>query len=223
VSIGFEIVKPPVRTVLVTGFEPFDGAEVNPTLEIARQLHGRRIRGHSVIGVVLPCRFGAAITKLKRSLRMLNPVLVVCVGQAGGRAEITPERIAINVDDARIPDNAGRQPVDTPVVTHGPTAYWSTLPIKAIVTALRRRGIPAAVSQTAGTFVCNHVFYGLMHALRRRPGVRGGFVHVPFLPEQALPGQPSLHLDMMIKAIGETVAVSLRTKRDLRTAGGQTH
>ena len=110
-----------------------------------------------------------------------------------------------------------------PIVKTGPAAYWSTLPIKAVVTALRKKGIPATVSQTAGTFVCNHVFYGLMHALRLRPGVRGGFVHVPFLPEQARAGQPSLALSVMIDAIEETVAVSLRTRRDIRAGGGQTH
>ena len=160
---------------------------------------------------------------LKREIRRLDPALVVCLGQAGGRTGITPERIAINVDDARIPDNAGRQPVDRPIVRRGPAAYWSTLPIKAIVAALQARGIPAAVSQTAGTFVCNHVFYGLMHALRRRRGVRGGFVHLPWLPEQAGAGQPSLPLDVMVDAIGVTLKVAMRRKKDLRVAGGRTH
>jgi pyroglutamyl-peptidase len=160
---------------------------------------------------------------LDREIRRLDPALVICLGQAGGRAEITPERIAINVDDARIPDNAGRQPVDRPIVQRGPAAYWSKLPIKAIVTALRARDIPAAVSQTAGTFVCNHVFYGLMHALRRRRGVRGGFVHLPWLPDQAGAGQPSLPLDVMLRAVEEMLRVTLRRKRDLRVAGGRTH
>ena len=143
-------------------------------------------------------------------------------GQAGGRAEITPERVAINVDDARIADNAGAQPIDRPVVARGPAAYWSTLPVKAIVATLRAHEIPAAVSQTAGTFVCNHVFYGLMHTLRARRGVRGGFIHVPFLPEQAKRGQPSLAQETMIEAIALAVAVSVTTRRDQRVAGGQT-
>jgi pyroglutamyl-peptidase len=156
----------------------------------------------------------------------VKPALIICVGQAGGRAEITPERVAINVDDARIPDNAGRQPVDRPVVRGGPAAHWSTLPIKAIVAELRRREIPAAVSQTAGTFVCNHVFYGLMHELRRQRRVRGGFIHVPYLPEQAarVPGgAPSLSLEAMTRAIAVAVAVSVKTRRDRRSAGGATH
>lgn len=215
--------KKSAQTILLTGFEPFDGATVNPSAEIVRRLHGRKSGGNPIAGVVLPCRFREATAVLDREIRRLDPALVICLGQAGGRAEITPERIAINVDDARIPDNAGRQPVDRPIVQRGPAAYWSTLPIKAIVAALRARDIPAAVSQTAGTFVCNHVFYGLMHALRRRRGVRGGFVHLPWLPEQAGAGQPSLPLDVMLRAVEEMLRVTLRRKRDLRVAGGRTH
>ncbi len=212
-----------MQTILLTGFEPFGDERVNPSQDIARHWHGRVIGGHRVAGALLPCVFGAAIMELKEQIRATKPVLVVCTGLAGGRAEITPERVAINVDDARIADNAGRQPVDRPVVRGGPAAYWSTLPVKAITDALRRRGIPAAVSQTAGTFVCNHVFYGLMHELRRRRGVRGGFIHVPFLPEQAKRGQPSLPLETMVGAIGVAVAVALTNRRDVKAAGGQIH
>jgi pyroglutamyl-peptidase len=211
------------KTVLLTGFEPFGGETINPSGEIARQLHGTVIAGHRVVGALLPCVFGAAIAELKKQIRATKPVLVICTGQAGGRAEITPERVAINVDDARIADNAGRQPVDRPIVRGGPAAYWSTLPIKAITAELRRRDIPAAVSQTAGTFVCNHVFYGLMHALQGQKKVRGGFIHVPFLPEQAKPGQPSLPLDAMTAAVAAAIAVALKIRRDVRVAGGATH
>jgi pyroglutamyl-peptidase len=212
-----------MKTILVTGFEPFGGESINPSGEIARQLHGTVIGGHRVMGALLPCVFGAATAELKKQIRAAKPVLVICVGQAGGRAEITPERVAINVDDARIADNAGRQPVDRPVVRGGPAAHWSTLPIKAIVAELRKQAIPAAVSQTAGTFVCNHVFYGLMHELRRQKKVRGGFIHVPFLPEQAKAGRPSLPLATMTAAIEAAVAVALKTRRDRRSAGGATH
>jgi pyroglutamyl-peptidase len=212
-----------MKTVLLTGFEPFAGELINPSGEIARQLHGAEIGGHRVVGALLPCVFGAAVTELKKQIRAAKPALIVCVGQAGGRTEITPERVAINVDDARIPDNAERQPVDRPIVRGGPAAYWSTLPIKAIVAKLRQRDIPAAVSQTAGTFVCNHVFYGLMHELRRQRKIRGGFIHVPFLPEQAKAGQASVPLETMTAAIACAIEVTLRTKRDARTAGGATH
>jgi pyroglutamyl-peptidase len=211
-----------MKTVLITGFEPFAGATVNPSQEIARNLHGRLIARHRVVGALLPCVFGAALDELKAQLRTVKPALVIAVGQAGGRAEITPERVALNVDDARIPDNAGAQPVDRAIVRGGPAAYWSTLPVKAIAAALHGRGVPAGVSQTAGTFVCNHVFYGLMHALRRRPGVRAGFIHVPWLPEQAPAGQPSLPLETMVEAVAAAIEVSLRRRRDARIAGGAT-
>ncbi|MEI6051509.1 MAG: pyroglutamyl-peptidase I [Opitutaceae bacterium] len=211
-----------MRTVLVTGFEPFDGAEINPSQEIARNLNGTVISGHTVVGALLPCVFGVAIPELRRLLRVHRPALVICVGQAGGRKGITPERVAINIDDARIPDNAGAQPLDCPVVRGGPTAYFSTLPVKAIAAALREAGLPGEVSQTAGSFVCNHVFYGLMHALRMRKGIRGGFIHVPFLPEQAQKGQASLPLEDMVFGVALAVETALRLKKDLRLSGGQT-
>lgn len=212
-----------MKTVLLTGFEPFGGERVNPSAEIVGRLHDEVIARHRVRSAVLPCVFGAAVAELQRQMQATKPALVICVGQAGGRAEITPERVAINVDDARIADNAGAQPVDLPIVRGGPAAYFSTLPIKAIVAALRESNVPAAVSQTAGTFVCNHVFYGLMRALRRRPGVRGGFIHVPFLPEQATQGQPSVPLATMVAALRIVVEVSLKTRRDVRMAGGREH
>jgi len=212
-----------MKKILITGFEPFAGARVNPSEEIARALDGRVVAGHQVIGAVLPCVFGGSIAELKRWLKIARPELVICVGQAGGRKEITPERVAINVDDARIADNSGAQPIDTPVARGGPAAYWSTLPIKAIVAALHREGLPAAISQTAGTFVCNHLFYGLMRALARRPGVRGGFIHVPFLPQQAKRGQPSVKLCEMITGLTVVARTAITTQQDLAQTGGQTH
>jgi pyroglutamyl-peptidase len=140
-------------------------------------------------------------------------VLVICVGQAAGRAAIELERVAINVDDAPSADNAGKQPIDRPIERGGPAAYWSTLPIKSIQTALRRNGLPANVSLSAGTFVCNHVFYGLMHALRRKDGVRGGFVHVPILPQQAKKGMRSLSLPKTVRALEIVVRTSIRKGR----------
>lgn len=210
-----------MKTVLLTGFEPFGGDPLNPSGEIARQLDGAVIAGHHVQGAVLPCVFGKAVTELKRLMRRYRPALVICLGLANGRAEITPERVAINVDDARIPDNAGRQPVDRPIAKGGPAAYWSTLPIKAIVAALRRNEFPAAVSQTAGTFVCNHVFYALMHELARKRGtVRGGFIHLPCHPELAKAGQPSLPLHRMRDAVVLAIAVAAGRRVEVKIAGG---
>jgi len=202
-----------MKTVLVTGFEPFGGDAFNPSQDIARALDGRVIVGCRVVGAVLPCVFGEAVVELKRQMRATKPALVICVGFAAGRTEITPERVAINVDDARIPDNAGARPIDRPIVRGGPAGYWSTLPIKLIVTALRAKGIPASVSQTAGTFVCNHVFYGLMRAPKSRRGVRGGFIHVPFATEHAKKGEPSLPLATLIEAISLAVEIAVKNPR----------
>jgi len=213
-------------TVLLTGFEPFGGEAVNPSALIAQALHGQVLQAGGtqarVEAVVLPCVFGAALQVLEAALRQHRPLLVLALGQAAGRCELTPERVAINVDDARIADNAGAQPVDRPVVPGGPAAYFSTLPIKAMVAALRAAGVPASVSQTAGTFVCNHVFYGLMHALQQHTTVRGGFMHVPLLPEQAActSGQPSLALSLQIEGVRLAVQAALAHTQDLRLAGG---
>ena len=212
-----------MATILITGFEPFGGERHNPSQDVVRALEGRRIAGRTVVGVVLPCVFGRSLVALEKSLRQQRPELVLCLGLAAGRTEITPERVAINVSDARIADNAGRRPIDVPVVRGGPAAYWSTLPVKAIVAALRARGMPAAVSQSAGTFVCNHVFYGLMHALRRRRGVKAGFVHIPWATGQAPRGQPGLPLATLVEAVALTAEVALRTRGDRRLAGGANH
>jgi len=145
---------------------------------------------------------------------------VICTGEAGGRAEISVERIAINVEDACIPDNLGQQPVDRPVIHGGPAAYWSTLPVKAIVAALAEAKLPAAISQSAGTYVCNHVFYGLMRTLARRQSVRGGFIHVPCLPAQAPWPLPSLSLEEIVRGLKIAIETSLNTRDDLRAVGG---
>lgn len=212
-----------MKTVLLTGFEPFGGASRNPSGEIALAWHGRDVAGARVVGAVLPCVFGRARRELDQLLRRHRPSVVLCLGVAAGRAAITPERVAINVDDARIPDNACRQPIDHPVVRGGPVAYWSTLPVKAIVADLRARGLPAEVSQTAGTFLCNHVFYALMYAIRRRTGVRAGFVHVPAMSEAAAPGEPSLPLAVLTEATGAMLTTILRNRRDRREVGGANH
>ena len=213
-----------VKTVLLTGFEPFNGATINPSWEAARALDGWSGPGFAVVGRQLPCAFGTALDVLRGAIAEIRPDIVIAVGQAGGRSEISLERVAINVDDATIRDNAGAQPVDTPVVADGPAAYFGTLPVKAIVRALRLRGFPSGVSQTAGTFVCNHVFYGLMHQTVGQP-VRAGFIHVPFLPEQAADRPerpPSMALRDIVDALRIAVEVAVVTETDTAEAGGAT-
>ncbi|WP_217349826.1 pyroglutamyl-peptidase I [Polaromonas sp. A23] len=206
--------------VLLTGFDAFGGESLNPSWMAVHALHGRRISGHQLVAAQLPTVFDDSLAELAQLLRLHKPSLVLCVGQAGGRAAISLERVAINVNDARIADNAAAQPIDTPVVDGGPAAYFSTLPIKAMLQALQHEGIAAEVSQTAGTFVCNHVFYGLMHHLATRRGfknTRGGFVHVPYLPEQGSPGMP---LQEQVRALRVAVRAALATQRDIAQGAG---
>ncbi|MGN6826493.1 pyroglutamyl-peptidase I [Paucibacter sp. M5-1] len=207
--------------ILLTGFEPFGGEAINPAWEIARALDGETLGPARIVARQLPCVFGQSLRVLDEALAELRPGLVLALGQAGGRSDLSLERVAINVDDARIADNAGAQPIDMPVLESGPAAYFSTLPIKAIVHGLRAAGLPASVSQSAGTFVCNHLFYGLQHRLAGS-GVRSGFLHIPYLPEQAArsSGQPSMALASMIEGVRMTLALALQNERDLRETGG---
>jgi pyroglutamyl-peptidase len=207
-------------TVLVTGFEPFGGEDVNPSWMAAQALHGRMAAGHRLIGAQLPCVFGDSVEVLRVLLHRYRPALVVGTGQAAGRSALSLERVAINVNDARIPDNVHAQPVDTPVVAGGPAAYFTSLPIKAMLAGLLAEGINAEVSQTAGTFVCNHVFYGLMHELatqRDLQRTRGGFIHVPWLPAQ---GQPSMRLDEIVQGLKIAITCALVTVEDIRREAG---
>jgi pyroglutamyl-peptidase len=210
-----------MKNVLLTGFEPFDGLDLNPSEEIAREINGATIARHKIVGALLPCVFGAAIKELKHQLKLHSPDIVICLGLGGGRRALTPERVAINLDDARIPDNSGQQPLDKPVVKDGPAAYFSTLPIKAIVQSLQKRDIPAEISPSAGSFVCNHVFYGLMHELAlHRPEVRGGFMHVPYLPEQTST-QPSMPFEKMTEGVRLAIAAAVEYRRDIKVTGGR--
>lgn len=208
------------KTVLVTGFEPFDGAKINASWAAVEALDSARLPVR-LERACLPCVFGRSREVLERLLDTLQPQLVICLGQADGRASISVERVAINIDDARIADNEGAQPIDVPIVASGPAAYWTRLPIKAIVASLRAEGLPAEVSQTAGTFVCNHVFYGLMRALDERSGVRGGFIHVPVLPEQSRGGAlPSLGLAEQALGLEIAIRTAISVQEDLRISGG---
>ncbi|MBV8393547.1 MAG: pyroglutamyl-peptidase I [Alphaproteobacteria bacterium] len=208
---------------LVTGFDAFGGDDVNPSSLAVRRL-GRRIAGIEVRIAELPTSYARSAAALERAIEEVRPEIVLCAGQAGGRAELCLERVAINVQDARIRDNDGRQPIDRPIVEEGPAAYFATLPIKACVAGLREAGLPAAVSNSAGTFVCNHVFYVLMDMLRRRRHPpRGGFLHIPYIPEQAarLGGAPSLSLDDIVRGIEIVLEVSASRVDDLALAEGR--
>lgn len=216
-------------SVLLTGFDPFGdigpaGLVLNPSWMAVEALQGKRIAGHRIVAAQLPTVFGASALELARLLKLHKPALVICVGQAGGRSAVSLERVAINVNDARIPDNTGAQPVDTPVVQGGPAAYFGTLPIKAMLQALQTAGIAAEVSQTAGTFVCNHVFYALMHALATQRGLkrtRGGFIHVPYVPEQvAGQSMPSMPLEDIVRGLRLAVASALANTRDIAKGAG---
>jgi pyroglutamyl-peptidase len=207
---------------LVTGFEPFGGDRLNPSHEALQRLPAR-LGPLDIATQALPVVYGAALPALRAAIAAAAPDIVLCTGLAGGRAELSLERIAINVDDARIADNEGNRPIDRPVVAGGPAAYFATLPIKAAVAALRDAGLPAAVSNSAGTFLCNHVFYGLMHEAASGGGrVRGGFLHVPYLPSQAarLPGAPSMTLEQVVEGIEIILAVAGARVDDLAVSEG---
>ncbi len=214
-----------MRYVLVTGFEPFGGETVNPSWEVVSQLEGSIIDHCRVVTRQLPCVFGESLSVLNAAIDELNPAVVIAVGQAGGRVDVTVERVAINVDDARIPDNRGQQPIDVAIVPGGPAAWFTRLPIKATVAAMRERGIPASVSQTAGTFVCNHVMYGLLHKISENAEVKGGFIHIPYLPEQAAAhaGAPSMAAQTVKAALEIAIEVALRQTDDVKIVGGATH
>ncbi|HEY1795099.1 MAG TPA: pyroglutamyl-peptidase I [Stellaceae bacterium] len=205
---------------LVTGFEPFDSDTVNPSSAILPLLP-RRLGEVETETRVLPCVFGEALRVLGEAVAAIKPDIVLCVGLAGGRAELSLERVAINVDDARIADNDGNRPVDVPVIAEGPPAYFSGLRIKAAVAELRRAGLPAGVSNSAGTFVCNHTFYGVMHLAAER-GFRAGFLHVPYLPEQAVrhPGAPSMALADIARGIEIVLSVAAARGADIAVSEG---
>ena len=208
--------------ILLTGFEPFGGDARNPSADLLALLGGEHIDGQPIATAVLPCCFGAVGPALEAALTRHAPSLVLAIGQAGGRACLSFERVAINLLDARIADNDGAQPVDLPVIESAPPAYFTTLPVKAMAEAARAAGVPAELSLSAGTYVCNAAFFRLMHLLSAHPHVRGGFLHIPFLPEQAArqPGAPSMALETVVIGVRAALSAAWRTQDDLRVAGG---
>jgi pyroglutamyl-peptidase len=208
------IKTPFTKTLLLTGFEPFSddpGAQkLNPSAAIALAINGETIAGLRVQGAVLPCVFGQSVHVLKRLIKLHQPSAVVCLGQAGGRAAISIERVAVNWDEAALPDNAGKVCTGRPILKAAPAAYFSTLPIHAMRDAVLAQGLPAEISSSAGHFVCNHVFFSLLHALQKSK-IKAGFVHMPYLPQQAkatsVAQMPSMTLAQMTSAVRTCLAI----------------
>ena len=204
--------------ILITGFDPFGGETVNPAYEAVKLLPDT-IAGAEIIKLEVPTRFHRAGAVLENAMQRHKPDAVICVGQAGGRAAITPEKVAINLMDGRIQDNAGYQPVDVPIREDGETAYFTSLPVKAMVQKIRAAGIPAALSYTAGSFVCNSLMYTLLYLIDRQyPAMRGGFIHVPYAMEQAVSkplGTPSMELHQIARGLALAVEAVVENERDL--------
>ena len=197
--------------VLLTGFQPFGGETMNPAWEAVADVK-EEICGAQIVKVQVPVTFADAIPVVYEAMKREQPDVVICVGQAGGRSAITPERVAINVDDARIAYNGGATPTDEPIFADGENAYFSTLPIKKIVEAIRAESIPAAVSNTAGTYVCNHIMYGVLYYIQKEfPGMTGGFIHVPFCTEQVLDksNMPSMSLENITRGLEAAVRATV--------------
>ena len=208
--------------LLLTAFDPFGGDAVNPALE-AVKLVADKIGRFDVIKLEVPTVFGKSIDTVREAIEREKPDFVLSIGQAGGRAEITPERVAINLDDARIPDNEGNQPIDEPIFPDGENAYFSTLPVKAMVEAIRKEGLPSSLSNSAGTYVCNHLMYGILYYLDKRPSMKAGFIHVPYIPEQTKNKKemPALELSEIVRGLEAAITAIAINGTDKKLAYGQ--
>ncbi len=213
-----------VEVVLVTGFEPFGGEKINPSWEICKRLD-KEIAGMRVETCRVPCEFRRSIEVVADAIERLHPHFVICLGQAGGRHRLGVERVAINIDDARAPDNVGAQPVDELVAANGPPAYFASVPTKAMAAAMREAGAPTEVSNTAGTYVCNHLMYGVLHYLAASGHrARAGFIHVPWSEEQVHDKRdaPSMALSTMVQGVRAGIAAAREHRHDIRTSEGAT-
>ena len=211
-----------MKKLLLTAFTPFDGERINPALE-AMKLVKDKIGNLLIVKLEVPTVFGKSIDTVREAIERERPDFVLSIGQAGGRAEITPERVAINLDDARIPDNEGNQPIDEPIFPDGENAYFSTLPVKAMVEAIRKEGLPSSLSNSAGTYVCNHLMYGILYYLNKRPGIKAGFIHVPYIPEQTKNKKemPALELSEIVRGLEAAITAIAINGTDKKLAYGQ--
>lgn len=212
--------------ILITGFDPFGGEPVNPAYEAVKLLPDE-IGGTHIIKLEVPTVFGKAGAVLEEGIKEHQPDAVICVGQAGGRSGMSVEKTAINFQDARIPDNEGNQPIDQPIKEDGDTAYFATVPVKAMVAKMRENGIPAFVSYTAGTYVCNELMYTLLYLTHKKyPKIRGGFIHVPYAMGQTVDkpnGTPAMALESIARGLECAVAAVAQNQEDIQAAMGTTH
>ena len=211
-----------MKKLLLTAFTPFDGERINPALE-AVKLVKDKIGNLEIVKLEVPTVFGKSIDTVREAIEREKPDFVLSIGQAGGRAEITPERVAINLNDARIPDNEGNQPIDEPIFPDGENAYFSTLPVKAMVEAIRKEGLPSSLSNSAGTYVCNHLMYGVLYYLDKRPSIKAGFIHVPYIPEQTKNKKemPALELSEIVRGLEAAITAIAINETDKKLAYGQ--
>ena len=211
--------------ILVSGFDPFGGEKINPAIESVKMLPGT-IKGAEIFTLEIPTVAYKSLEKLEEKIDEIKPDVVLSIGQAGGRCDITVERVGINIDDYRIKDNEGNQPIDEEVIKGGPSAYFVKVPIKAMVKKIMEGGIPASISNTAGTFICNHVCYGMAHlSYTKYPKMKTGFIHIPYLPEQVVDkkGMCSMDKATIVKALELAIEAIIENEVDIKVSGGKTH
>ena len=208
--------------ILVTGFDPFGGEPINPAIESVKRLHDN-IEGAEIIKLEIPTVRKKSLEKIEEAINEHNPDVILSIGQAGGRFDISIERVGINLDDFRIPDNEGNQTIDEPIFPDGENAYFVKLPVKAMVQNVQKNNIPASVSYTAGTFVCNHVLYGVLYLIEKKyKGKKSGFIHIPFLPEQVVDKRntPSMELSTIVKGLTAAIEAIVKNDEDIKEVGG---
>lgn len=211
--------------ILVTGFDPFGGEKINPAIESVKLL-ADEIGGAEIIKLEIPTVFNKSLAVIEKAVREHLPDAVLSIGQAGGRSAISVEYVGINLNEARIKDNEGYQPSGERIYEDGENAYFATLPVKAMAAAMKAANVPAAISYTAGTFVCNHVLYGVRYLAEKEfPAMRSGFIHIPFLPEQVLDkaNTPSMNLDLIVKGLSAAIEAIVLNEKDIQARAGETH
>ena len=208
--------------ILVTGFDPFGGEPINPAIKSVKRLPDN-LAGAEIIKLEIPTVRKKSLEKIEKAINEHNPDVILSIGQAGGRFDISIERIGINLDDFRIPDNEGNQIIDEPIFPDGENSYFVKLPVKAMVQNVQKNNIPASVSYTAGTFVCNHVLYGVLYLIEKKyKGKKSGFIHIPFLPQQVVDKRntPSMELNTIVKGLTAAIEAIVKNNEDIKEVGG---